>query len=398
MFTPRVDSPSSGTEGRGPRERPAIRAIAALVVSLAVNAAALAALHSAGAFTLAARGASAARVGLAAVSGERWRANRAIDGRPVDPAPEAPPATSPAPRQSARRPDPRGEVVAAPPSPDPRPPQRWRFLSDHDGRARRDVQSRDAGKRRWDTPLARATPGPQGAQGLPERGEDGTSDASAPGRAGASAARETPEDAIARARRALAPSPDDGAASTGRSDVAAGQAPSPTVGEGGARKAGRYDPRLLPNASTFERLAGGPGERLSDVEEGDATALNTRRFRFAEFFLRVKSAIAREWDPNRAWDARDPTAQRYGRRTRGAVVDIVLEPEGGLREVRVVHGSGVDFYDREVVRAIRAAAPFPNPPRALVGEDGRILLARWRFELAWGEPLPRLALPGVKAR
>ncbi|HSD18825.1 MAG TPA: TonB family protein [Anaeromyxobacter sp.] len=383
--------------GRGSRERPAFRAIAALVVSAAVNAAALAALHSAGAFTLAARAASAARVGLAAVSGERWRANRAIDGQPVDPEPGPPPAASPTPRQIATRPDPRGEVVAAPPSPDPRTPQRWRFLSDHDGRARRDVQSRDAGKRRWDTPLARATPGPQGAQGLPERGEEGTSDASAPGRVGASAARETPEDAIARARRALAPSP-DGEASTGRPDVAAGEAPAPTPGEGGARKAGRYDPRLLPNASTFERLAGGPGERLSDVEEGDATALNTRRFRFAEFFLRVKSAIAREWDPNRAWDARDPTAQRYGRRTRGAVVDIVLDPEGDLRDVRVVHGSGIDFYDREVVRAIRAAAPFPNPPRALVGEDGRILLARWRFELAWGDALPRLALPGVKPR
>jgi hypothetical protein len=52
-----------------------------------------------------------------------------------------------------------------------------------------------------------------------------------------------------------------------------------------------------------------------------------------------------------------------------------------------------------VVRAVRAAAPFPNyPPRALVGEDGRILPARWRFELAWGDALPRLALPGVKAR
>jgi TonB family protein len=390
-----VQSPSPGSGARGPRERPAIRAIVAVVASAAVNAAALAALHSAGAFTLAAA-ASAARVGLAVVSGERWRANRAIAGERSDPDPEQAPAPSARPPIS-RRPDPRGEVVAAPPSPDSRPPERWRFRSDHDGRAPRDVQSREAGKRRWDAPLARATPGPQGVQGLPERGEEGNSGAAASGRAGASAAREPSEDAIARARRALAPA-SEGDAPPGASSATGGAAPAPTVGQGGARKAGRYDPRLLPNASTFERLAGGPGERLSDVEEGDATALNTRRFRFAEFFLRVKSAISREWDPNRAWDARDPTAQRYGRRTRDAVVDIVLEPEGGLHDVRVVRGSGVDFYDREVVRAIRAAAPFPNPPRALVGEDGRILLARWRFELAWGDALPRLALPGVKAR
>jgi TonB family protein len=394
VFTSRVPNPS-GSEARGGRERPLVRAIVALAVSAAVNGALVAALHSAGAFSLARRAAAAARVGLAGVSGARWQANRAIAGeRAAVPEPAPPTAPPPPPVHPRRSADPRGEVVAAPTSPDRRAPERWRFLSDHDGTSPRDVQSREAGRRRWDSPLARPVPGAGAAQGVPERGEEGTAAASAPGREGEAA---THEDAIARARRALAPD----ATGEEAADLA-GHAARPggglAAGDGGARSAGRYDPRLLPTAETFERLGGGPGERLAGVEEGDATSLSTRRFRFAEFFLRVKSAIAREWDPNRAMDARDPVAQRYGRRTRGTLVDIVLDPGGDLRDVRVVRGSGLDFYDREVVRAIRAAAPFPNPPRALVGPDGRILLDRWRFELSWDGARPRFALPGVPGR
>ncbi|WP_242344830.1 TonB family protein [Anaeromyxobacter terrae] len=325
------------------------------------------------------------------VSGERWRANRLVSGERAGPEPEP---ASPPPRSTpvVARPDPSGEVVAAPPSADRRAPERWRFLSDHDGTAPRDVQSREAGKRQWDTPLARPTPG-EGVQGLRERGDGGRSEASVPGREGLPAARKAPVDAVARARAALAPAPEGDGPSRPSGSSERAPAGSRAAGEGGARGAGPYDPRLLPTAATFERLAGGPGERLPDVEEGDATGLNTRRFRFAEFFLRVKRAIAREWEPNRAWDARDPASQRYGRRTRGTTVDIVLEPAGDVRDVRLVASSGLDFYDREVVRAIRAASPFPNPPRALVGRDGRILLARWRFELAWDEARPRFALP-----
>ncbi|WP_242354584.1 MULTISPECIES: TonB family protein [unclassified Anaeromyxobacter] len=363
------------------------RALVALVASVALNAAVFAAIHSAGAFALSRRAEAVARVGLAAVSAARWRANRLVSAEraqptPLEPARRPPPAVD-------ERPDPRGEVVAAPPSADRRAPERWRFLSDHDGSAPRDVQSREAGKRRWDTPLARPTPGPEGAQGIPRNGEGGSAETPVPGREGSADAGE----AVARARAALAPAPAGEAPSGSAASAAREAAPAAAAGEGGARSTGPYDPRLLPTASTFERLAGGPGERLHDVEEGDATGLNTRRFRFAEFFLRVKRAIAREWDPNRTWDARDPASQRYGRRTRGTTVDIVLEPAGGVRDVRLVASSGLDFYDREVVRAIRAASPFPNPPRALVGADGRILLARWRFELAWDDARPRFALP-----
>jgi outer membrane biosynthesis protein TonB len=38
----------------------------------------------------------------------------------------------------------------------------------------------------------------------------------------------------------------------------------------------------------------------------------------------------------------------------------------------VIRGSGVDFLDDEAIRAFTAAAPFPNPPSVLRGDDGNI--------------------------
>jgi TonB family protein len=124
-------------------------------------------------------------------------------------------------------------------------------------------------------------------------------------------------------------------------------------------------------------------ERLAGVADGEATMLNTRAYRYAEFYRRVGEAIRTEWDPNRAWDERDPGEVIYGRLDRRVVVEIALDEEGRLVEVKVARSSGLDFFDRETIRAISAAAPFPNPPRGLVGPDGRVVLAdyglRFRF-------------------
>jgi len=85
----------------------------------------------------------------------------------------------------------------------------------------------------------------------------------------------------------------------------------------------------------------------------------------------------------RAWDARDPHDRVLGRERRKVLVNIVLDPEGRLRDVRIVRGSGLDFFDRECLRAIAAAAPFPNPPRALVDEDGLVVLREWGLVFQW---------------
>jgi TonB family protein len=240
-------------------------------------------------------------------------------------------------------------------------------------------------------------------------GEGGNAEASSPGAPSATAAdagggaleRDEPRNAAPGEAR---PARLDGAVADARLALAtlggprSASAGAVKDGEGGARRSGRYDPRLLPTAATFAQLSGGSptAQSLPGVAEGDTTSLNTRRFRFADFYARVSDAVRREWDPNRAWDAKDPYSSRYGRTLRAATVDIVLTTDGAVREVRVVNSSGFAFYDRELVRAIAAAAPFPNPPAALANADGLIVLD-YTFALRWKPGFLPRALSGVGA-
>jgi TonB family protein len=367
------------------QDRPLARTVAALALSALANAAVVGVLDAAGAFQL--PRSRAAHVAIAALGAERWEANRravaSADAAAASPSPAAPLLPSAQPAAPAR---PDGRIVRVAPSPDQRRPERARFLAERDNTVARETQRRGpalpgAGL------AARPTVGAAGAHGVPLPGEEGASDEAAPGKEGARAA-DAPEERIERARLALAGGHDPG---PGRVRTAA------RAGDGGARRAGRFDPRILPVADAFTAAGGGApaSERLPGVAAGDATLVNTRAFRYAAFYQRVREAIAGEWDPNRAWDARDPHDRILGRATRKVLVDIVLDPEGQLREARLVRGSGIDFFDRECLRAIAEAAPFPNPPRGLVGADGLVVLGGWGLVFEWGpEALLERLLPG----
>ncbi len=354
------------------RERPAARTAAALLASALLNALALCALARAAAFRLPQR--RATTVALARVDAAEWEARRGI----AEPGPTATirgaePLTRAAPaRRSGEIPS--GHVVRVAPSQDPRRPERARFLAERDNTVARETQWRGAAVR--NLPLAaRPAAGAADGQGIPLPGEEGSADASSPGREGTAGAEAAAR--ITLARRVLAPGQGDVVASVTRSSAGGG--------EDGARRAGRFDPRILPLGDAYGSPGRGApsGERLPGVADGDATLVNTRAFRFAEFYRRVAEAIRGEWDPNRVWDARDPQDQLLGRQRRKVLVDIVLDPEGRLRDTRLVRGTGLDFFDRECLRAIAAAAPFPNPPRALVGADGLVVLREWALAFEW---------------
>jgi TonB family protein len=359
------------------RERPGARAAAALVASALANALVLGALHAAGALepTGARR---AAPVALARVSAAEWEARRRIAAGGDDAA--APPPSDARPAPPPRPEPPSGTIVSVAPSPDPRRPERARFLAERDNTVARETQWR--GPVAPGAPLAaRPTSGAEGAQGVPLPGEEGRADVTAPGREGA--VDPDAAERIARARLALA-------------DAGPVAERAPRAGGAGARRSGRFDPRILPVGDAFEAAGRGApsADRLPGVADGEATLVNTRAFRFAAFYRRVYEAIRGEWRPNEEWDARDPHDRMLGRAPRRVLVDLVLEPDGRLKDARLVRGSGLDFFDRECLRAVAAAAPFPNPPRALVGADGLVVVpVPLLFE--WGEDaLVDRLLPG----
>jgi TonB family protein len=112
------------------------------------------------------------------------------------------------------------------------------------------------------------------------------------------------------------------------------------------------------------------------LEEGDRTLLNRKETRYWAFFDRVKRQIEREWTPHVEYRRRDPYGNVYGVKDRYATVEVVLNPDGSIRKLRMAKTSGLDFYDDEAVRALNAAAPFANPPEGLMDENG---LVRFTF-------------------
>ena len=147
-------------------------------------------------------------------------------------------------------------------------------------------------------------------------------------------------------------------------------------GQNGAGGGAPDVPNLKPSQDVLERaLGGGNVDHMDDVDNGDETALNSKRWVYASFFNRLKRQVAQNWDPASVWRRIDPTGQVNGYKTRVTEVRVSLAPNGSLAKIVITNPSGVTDLDDEAVRAFHAAAPFPNPPKDLVAKDDLITFA-----------------------
>jgi TonB family protein len=147
--------------------------------------------------------------------------------------------------------------------------------------------------------------------------------------------------------------------------------------EGSEGKAGTPDaPEETHAAGTQgEAVGAAPNDFLNKVPIGDGTFLNTREFKYASFFNRVKQRVGEQWHPNDDLRQKDPRGHATAR-TRITMVDVTLDESGRIIEVEVSQSCGVGFLDDEAVAAFQRAQPFPNPPAGLFESDHRI---RFRF-------------------
>lgn len=152
---------------------------------------------------------------------------------------------------------------------------------------------------------------------------------------------------------------------------------NPRVGGEGGQEGERGRPKvpdLRPSEELLSRVVGGGSvDHLEEIEEGETTALNSKRWKYASFFNRLKRQVAQNWRPAEVYQARDPKGNVYGIKNRTTVVRVSLRKNGSVADIHVVKRSGVDFLDDEAVRAFRAAGPFPNPPEALA--DARDMIS-----------------------
>ena len=158
-------------------------------------------------------------------------------------------------------------------------------------------------------------------------------------------------------------------------------------GEGtGEALAGGGELRLFPSGAVVDQIGGGPApDHGEGGEEGERTFLNTREWKYATFFNRVKGSVARTWDPIAVLRVRDPTGNVYAWKDRVTQLSVVLRLDGSIADIWVERSSGVDFLDREAIAAFERAQPFPHPPRALADERGLIQFS-FGFYLQTQEP------------
>ncbi len=395
--------------------RPWKRVLAALVVSLALNALVLREVKVD--FLGNKGGAEYRPVTLAPLSAQEWAANRALRGD-ARTAPRGPAAAIPAPPplQPAEPPPPKttpqapGQVVDVAPSKDKTPPKDSRFVSDQNHSVEKETRSRFA---RPGFPNVLPKPSDPKAGAKPPAEVAKAGDGGRSGKSGNAAGEMRSSDGLPRSRDGKLHLPSQVA----QQKLALGSAPNGAVepkrdreevrgeglgqkltvpgqsgdenGEGGhSGKPGPIDlSRLMPSADTYNRLPGGPApDHLDGVEEGEETALNTREWKYATYFNRIKQAVATQWDPSSALLARDPTGKMFAYKDRITLVAVTLDQQGGLKQVEVEKTCGVDFLDHTAIDAFRKAQPFVNPPPGLVDGKGEIRFS-FGFYLQVGSPL-----------
>jgi TonB family protein len=148
---------------------------------------------------------------------------------------------------------------------------------------------------------------------------------------------------------------------------------------------------LTPSRAVMDKVLGAaPNDHLDDADEGDATLLNTREWKFASFFNRVKQSVGMHWNPNEQMRRRDPTGATFAGKDRYTLLTITLDEKGQLKDVQVDKSSGLDFLDLEAVSSFKRAQPFPNPPPGLLSQDAEVKFQFGFFMEMGGGPRMRL--------
>lgn len=352
-------------------------------------------------------------VNMRPISAQEWAQNRG-EQEPTDEAspttPQRPTRTAEAEKPKPKREEkPEGQIVDTAPGNDEVDPEA-KYLAESNNKVKQETRSRDQSRHyknaqpRTTSPQAsnEARAGHGNAESPQTPGNEGTGNDDRPkAEAKQQRAVEIPD---ANKRDQIALRPLDMPTGVGpevsnqeESDEVKGNSdrlrlnPGEEGGEEGA-SAGRVGGRvnLIPNGAMLDKIAGAaPNDHLQDVAEGDGTFLNTREWKYASFFNRVKQGVSRTWNPDSKLHQRDPTGQVYGAKDRHTILNVTLNQNGFVKEIWVEKSCGLDFLDLEAMASFERAQPFPNPPPGILKDDGSVQF-QFGFFVEMGNPRLRL--------
>ena len=83
-----------------------------------------------------------------------------------------------------------------------------------------------------------------------------------------------------------------------------------------------------------------------------------------------------------------PSSTLLARPSYTTVVLVTLDRDGSLKKIELAQPCGSEALDSAVTTAFQLAAPFPNPPKQLIEEDGTIYLPTMSFTVELGRARP----------
>jgi TonB family protein len=271
-------------------------------------------------------------------------------------------------KEKEKEKDPKGQVVDIAPPKEEKHPEKARFLSEYDSTVEKETKGPPVPYRPGRIVPDRPRPAPQRPATPQERHETERKVMKLAMREGQP---QVPTSDLPRSEHGDEPARADLGPGTGQGPQAEGPAPQ-------KRKITLKDLQLS-DAELGRAVGSRANDYLKDVEEGSQTLLNTKRWRFATFFNRVKRQVAENWHPDVVYRRRDPTGNVYGFRDRLTILRVRLTPQGRLKELHLEKPCGVGFLDDEAVAAFKAAEPFPNPPPGLVDKETGYISFRFGF-------------------
>ena len=125
---------------------------------------------------------------------------------------------------------------------------------------------------------------------------------------------------------------------------------------------------------------GGDQAVRDKLPEGSENLLNAQESVYYSFYSRIYETIGPIWQSR----TRETT---YRARLRpgeySTVVDVILNRAGDLIEIRHLQDTGIAQLDQDVDLSWRRIDRFPNPPQALLNEDGLLHMV-WTFTVSVG--------------
>jgi len=118
------------------------------------------------------------------------------------------------------------------------------------------------------------------------------------------------------------------------------------------------------------------GKELSSEDSQDTISLDTKDERYVQYAGVIKTKISNNWDY--------PAEARLSLMEGEVTVLFSLVRGGGMTQINIERGSGYDVLDKEVLRAIRASAPFPSFPETI--KVNRLnIRARFNYQITSGK-------------